>query len=348
VYWNFTERFYRKNNWFLELGNTLKHSLATSKSKYSNYDYTNNYLFAENTFMLGFGKGRIENVTDAQTALYILNDLEQQGLLNNSPNPQLTTQFAQLITAINNKRVFDNLRKRIYEFTQIDSFLKTSGLISVNDIRYFTSINDNWVMAYNPYRLSGANWYIHVSPGGGITTNNSYNKADGMNNYGKHKITHTNLTPLIGYENYKPVNLKWQRNFMTTMSFQKNWNRDEIRSLFYGSEFISKSETKEWKTRLYSMYGWGYFPNNRTAINASVQLDASLSKTSDPLLFKEMRIIQPGIVFSADYFLSYRTRLTAFWGLNYKSTRTVSIANETFKGHEFSTGIYLGLAHAIL
>jgi hypothetical protein len=348
VYWSYGDRFYRKNNWFWEWGTNLNHTLATSKSKYTSFNITNNNLLVENTLMLGLGKGRIENVTDAQTALYILNDLEQQGLLNQPPTPETTKQFAQLITAVNNKRVFDNRRRRIYEFTQIDSFLKASGLISINDIRYFTTINDNWVMAYNPYRSSGSNWYIQLQPGGGIQKNSGYYKSDVMNNSGKQTSTYASLMPLIGYENNKPLNLKWQRNFMSILSYQKNWNSDETRNVFNGSEAFSKTDSKEWKTRLYSRYGWGYFPNNRTAINAYFELDASFGKSSEPIIYKEMRIIKPGIDFSADYFLSYRTRLTAHWNLSYQSTHIVFISNETFTGHDFFKGISFGLTHSIL
>jgi hypothetical protein len=348
VYWNYTDRYYRKNNWFWEWGTILNHTLGNNNSKYTAFNYTNNNLLAENTFMLGLGKGRIENVTDAQTALYILNDLEQQGLLNDHPSPEATMQFAQLITAVNNKRVFDNRRRRIYEFTQIDSFLKASGLVSVNDIRYFTTVNDNWVMAYNPYRSSGSNWYIRLLPGGGIQKDNSNYKEVGLTSSIKGKKTYANLTPLIGYESNKPLNLKWQRNFMTIFSYKKNWNNVENRYTYNGSENVFEIDTKEWETRLYGRYGVGYFPNNRTAINTYINLLATYGKSSEPIIYKEMRIIQPAFEFSADYFLSYRTRLNAHCNLSYKSMRAVSITNETLKGHEFYTGISFGLTHSIL
>jgi hypothetical protein len=348
VYWNYNDRFYRKNNWFWEWGTNLNHTLATGDSRYNSKNVTGHNILAENTFTLGFGKGRIENVTDAQTALYILNDLEQQGLLGDHPSPEATRQFAQLITAVNNKRVFDNRRRRIYEFTQIDSFLKASGLISVNDIRYFITINDNWVMAYNPYRSSGSNWYVRLLPGGGIQKDNTNYKEDGLTSSIKGKKTYTNLTPLIGYESNKPLNLKWQRNFMTIFSYKKNWNNVKNRYTYNGSENVFEIDTKEWETRLYSSYGLGYFPNNRTAINAYIKLLASYGKYSDLVAYKEMRIIQPAFNFSADYFLSYRTRLNAYCNLSYKSMRAVSIANETLKGHEFNTSISFGLTHSIL
>jgi hypothetical protein len=221
-------------------------------------------------------------------------------------------------------------------------------LISVNDIRYFTTINDNWVMAFTPYRSSGCNWYIHLLPGAGIQIDNSNYKADGLTSSLKGKKTYANLIPLIRYESNKPLNLKWQRNFMTIMSYKKNWNNDETRNNFNGSEIVWEIDTKEWETRLLSRYGFGYFPNNRTVINAFLQLDASYGKASEPVAYKEIRIIQPALEFSADYFLSYRTRLNAYCNLSYKSMHAVSIANETLKGHEFNTSISLGLTHSIL
>ncbi len=50
-------------------------------------------------------------VQDAQMALYILNDLQQQGLLNAPVSPEIAQSFAELITDIRNKRVFDSRRK---------------------------------------------------------------------------------------------------------------------------------------------------------------------------------------------------------------------------------------------
>jgi hypothetical protein len=348
LYWNHNDRFYKQNNWFWEWGNNLDHSLGSSNSKYLANKYTSNNLLAENTLMLGIGKGRVENVSDAQMALYILNDLGQQGLLNSQPNAEQTKHFAELITSINNKRVFDNRKKRIYEFTQMDSFLKTSGLITVNDIRYFTTLNDNWVMAYNPYRSSGANWYVHILPGAGIhkTSNDSRNETVYSSN--RQQQTYANFTPLIGYGNYKPVSLKWQRNFVTIISYHKKWNTIKNTNVFLGSETISKTDSKEWNAELYSKYGWGYFPNNRTAVNASFQLDASYGKAPEAIPFRQLRFIKPGIEFSADYFLSFRTRITAYWNLNYKSSYAVTNLNETVKWHEFYTSFSFGLSHAIL
>jgi hypothetical protein len=169
-----------------------------------------------------------------------------------------------------------------------------------------------------------------------------------VNNSGRQTLTYASLTPLLGYENNKPLNLKWQRNLATIISIQKKWNSDETRNIYFGSESVSKIDTWEWLTRLYSRYGWGYFPNNRTAINAYLLLDASFGKSSRQVVYKEMRIIRPEIDFSADYFLSYRTRFNAHWNLSYKSLHAVSNTNETLNGHELYTGISFGLVHSIL
>jgi hypothetical protein len=59
----------------------LHHSLAANNSKDQTNKINNNNLLAENTVTIGFGKGRIEMVRDAQMALYILNDLKEAGLL---------------------------------------------------------------------------------------------------------------------------------------------------------------------------------------------------------------------------------------------------------------------------
>ena len=127
--------------------------------------YYKNDIFIKDNPILGLGKGRIEMVNDAQMALFILNDLENQGLIVNKGSREQQYAFAEVITDINNQRVFDNRRKRIYELQRIDSFIKTSGLSSTTDIRHFTTINDNWIYAFNPLRQHGNQWYVSINPG---------------------------------------------------------------------------------------------------------------------------------------------------------------------------------------
>ena len=345
--WDRNDRFYKRNNWFFEIGNRLRHELSKTWGKDTLYINNNGMLRLENTVTLGFGKGRIERVQDAQMALYILNDLQQQGLLNATVSPEVAQNFAELITDINNKRVFDSRKKRIYELTRIESFLKSSGLINQIDIRHFTTINDNWTLANNPWRFSGRNWYFRARPGVGLI-NNTYkleqSSAATASHYNQKFVT---VSPVWGYENYKPLNLKWQRDMRLDVSYYKTWNRADSKTVFNGTEDKNATKTKEWQAGLFASYGIGYYPNTRTGINGSLSVEAVYFKPVAYDIYKNTKMVKPALNISADYFLSYRTSLSAQLNLLYEH-RYVSLVNgKKFENHFFNSGFSFGLSHII-
>lgn len=344
--WDRSDRFYKNRNWFFEIGNRLSNGLGKQRHYNSTFNNRLNSLQIEDRISLGFGKGRVEMVQDAQMALYILNDLQQEGLLQGPVQPEVAMNFAKLITAINNQRVFDSRRKRIYELTQIDSFLRNSGLLNKTDIRHFTIINDNWALAYNPGRQSGSDWFIRVQPSAGFQKNTT-NINEQQYTSNSSQITKSfELIPVIGYEKFVPVNLKWQRNMIVSFSYHTVWNDVDAKSNFNGTETKFITNSRETESRFYASYGMGYFPNNRTAVNASLQLEASHIKFDNPS-FKNATVITPSVNFSADYFISYKTRLSAHWYLNYDKTFLNPIAGKQIETYNFNTNISFGLSHVI-
>jgi hypothetical protein len=344
--WDRSDRFYKNSKWFFEIGNYLSNSWEKLWHHNATLNDRLNYLQIEDKVSLGFGKGRVEMVQDAQMALYILNDLQQEGLLQVSVQPEVAGNFAKLITAMNNQRVFDSRRKRIYELTQIDSFLRNSGLLNETDIRHFTIINDNWALAYNPGRKSGSDWFIRVQPSAGFQKNTS-NSSQQLNTSSSSQITKSfELTPMIGYEKFVPVNLKWQRNMIVSFSYHTVWNDADAKSNFNGTETKLNTSSHETESGFYASYGMGYFPNNRTAVNASLQLEASHIKF-DNLSFKSATAIIPSISFSADYFISYKTRFSANWYLYYNKTFLNPAAGKQIETYNFNTNIAFGLSHII-
>jgi hypothetical protein len=346
-HWDRNDRFYKNNQWFFEIGNRLSNSLGTNRHRDTAFNSKNNNLEIEDKVTLGFGKGRIEIVQDAQMALYILNDLEKEGLLNGPVAADVALNLAKLITEINNQRIFDSRKKRIYELTRIESFLRSSGLADKTDIRHFTIINDNWALAFNPYRLSGANWFVRFIPSAGFSKNTSQSEqiADKTNTRSEQKFLA--VSPVIGYENYKPINLKWQRNMGINLSYQSLWHNIEGRSTFNGNSFFSEIDSHESQMRWYSFYGIGYFPNNRTLLNANLVVEAvHIKYDNNPL--KKSTVIKPSLNFSTDYFISYKTRLSAYWNLQYDLFNNKTVMDTDSKGHYFSTSLSLGLSHSIL
>ena len=84
--WNFDDRFYRRNNWFLRLANNLYSRDEFTKEENMQSVTKTTLPGVDESLLLGFGKGRLEMIQDAQMALFILNDLKDEGLLTTLPN----------------------------------------------------------------------------------------------------------------------------------------------------------------------------------------------------------------------------------------------------------------------
>jgi hypothetical protein len=305
--WHRDDRFFKRNNWFFEVGNHLNIDGKFDKRK----DSINTLRYSEavisNQLMLGFGKGRIEWVQDAQMALFILNDLQQQGLIQGDISRETAYNFATLITDINNRRIFDFRRRRIYELSRIDSFMKNSGLVTSTDIRHFTTINDNWALAFNPFRLSGSNWFIRLRP----SISYYFRKMSGENlinsNMNRFVSTQLGISPQIGYEKQIPVSLQWQKMYGINASYTLLKEKGRVSTKTNGVENSFDAEHYEEKIDAAIFYGIGYFPNNRTIIRMNMGVGAVYR------FFNETKIltINPRLDLNAGYFLGYRTYLTA-------------------------------------
>ncbi|MBV5342795.1 hypothetical protein JZU68_03975, partial [bacterium] len=71
----------------------------------------NNYIFVE----IGSGSGRIENVSDAQHALFLINDLSKKSILNRDLSNNEINELSKTMTKIKNKRFLDSRLKLIDE-----------------------------------------------------------------------------------------------------------------------------------------------------------------------------------------------------------------------------------------
>jgi hypothetical protein len=332
--WQFDNRFFRDNKWYWQIGNRLS---GEGNLQESSHLYDKKEFSASNEVILGFGKGRIEMVQDAQMALYILNDLEQQGLINAPVDHQTINSFAQLITQINNRRVFDFRRKRIFELTQIDSFLRNKGITSSADIRLFTTINDNWSYGYNPLRSSGSDWFFRLIPFYGFNIDKNSNPPD----YSLQQSTHTlGVRPEIGYENYKPINLKWQRDLGARFSWSYDRHHFAVKNTNSGTTSKFKSSGDFMQSQLNLFYGLGYYPSNRSKVNSTLKLSGSIGEGAYS--------INPSIDFSADYFVSYRTRLSAYLSTIYEYDQQNFAGGPTVNAHSLNVNFIVTISHAFL
>lgn len=339
------DRFYGNKQWFFQLGNHLFARGDFTKQSSIQANSKTNVSGVDEDLFIGFGKGRTEMVQDAQMALFILNDLSKQGLLTQNADAKTITEFAQLITQINNRRIFDSRRKRMFELTQIDSFLRVWEITSSPDIRHFTIINDNWALAFNPERLSGSDWFFQLRPSIEAGKNEQTTKSPTLNTTSEGRTTVIGIGPRAGYESYKPINLKWQRNFGSSVSWQLQKSKNSSEYAFNGSTTKTKTETEQYQSELNAFYGIGFYPNNRTRLNATLDVKGTHTKYRDSVL-KRSILLQPSFAFSTDYFISYRTRMFANFYLFYNKEYYKSLAFSSFSRRSFGMNLSVGITHS--
>jgi hypothetical protein len=343
--WGLLNQYY-KGKIFFEFGNELDLSLDKTKQVDTNSRIKNALDNASNTVTIGIGRGRIENVTDAQMAMYILNDLQKQGLLSFPPDGQTYNELAKLITQINNRRIFDYRRKRIYELTQIDSFLKNKGLATSTDIRHFTTINDNWTFAFNPYRFSGSRWFVRLKPGAELNYQKFDSKYINSDSHSRYFTKSLFAGPEFGFEYFVPVNLRWQKNFRTQISASRQWNFGNSKIISGGAQTKEKYFKTEYGIDFNAFYGVAYYPNTRTALSLDLGGHIQYQEFNDGIS-RELWTYSPQFNIHADYFISYRTRFYIDALVGNFIVRTKNYFYQGAKSSNYTSSISAGISHTI-
>lgn len=348
--WSRIDRFFNSKNLFFEVGNELGAGSANQKSRSQFVDFKSESNTVSNMLILGVGKGRLENVQDAQMAKFILNDLQRMGLLDRVPDAATEYELAVLITDINNRRVFDNRKRLIYELTRIDSFLQSKQLITAPSIAYFTTVNDNWLLAFNPGRLSGTRIYAQLKPGFSFNVA-GYTLTDTTSFPYKNDTKRIEYfyEPEIGIEHHKPVTLQWQRIARAAIRFRQTFNREKIKS-----ESVSGSTEFEgfgtYPELLFnSFYGFGYYPTNRTIVNGGLSFDAVFGQQNMGIGRPTYFSLAPGLQFSANYFINFRTRLFLNAGINYRYTELKDVVPvmPAYNKNVVTGNLIFGFSHVI-
>jgi hypothetical protein len=348
--WNRIDRFFNKRNFFFEVGNELGALSSSQKTGSQFIDTKTKSNSVSNMLILGVGKGRLENVQDAQMAMFIMNDLQKMGLLDRVPDASTQYELAALITDINNRRVFDDRKRLIYELTRIDSFLQSKQLITAPSIAYFTTVNDNWVFAFNPGRLSGTRIYAQLKPGISLNVS-AINQSD--TNVFTYKSDSKRVEyfyePEIGIERHKPIKLQWQRVASAAIRFRQTFKRVNTKTeSASGSGEFEMFETYP-QLLFNSFYGFGYFPTTRTVVNGGLSFDAVYGRqnigTGRPTYFK----LAPGLRLSANYFINFRTRLFLDAAINYSYTEMSDLppVSFTYEKNVVTGNFIFGFSHVI-
>lgn len=298
-------------------------NIDTPPYSYTAEDKTNKFQ-ALVAIKLGIGKGRIENVTDARQAVYILEELSKKGIIKQTLTDEEVNAFAEQISLVKNKRSFDPRLALIDEISVIDSFLVANKYIEKdNSAIYFTSLYDKWMYGDRDLRESGSYFKAGINP--------MYNYSDYRINGNSSNSNIFSASLYLDYRNEKPLDLKWQRSIYAGISS--------------GYQKISFIDDGSINSSIQASYALSYYMNTRTYVQGKVSQSLTWDRYSgnpkQDILFSYTYV---GV--NAYYYLSPQLRLFGSVGLDYQFQRYTQ-HNDNLHDKYPHTTFNFGLTYAL-
>jgi len=308
------------NKWFtrhrfLELGADINASYNHNKETTASLpgkQIAHGYSFQLNT---GIGSGRLENITDMQNAMWLNKALASVNRLSRVLTADELNGLGRAITRANNTRVLDQRKRTQFVLTTVDGYLQQQDLVNTTDINYFSNLNDILFFAFNNPRLSGTEKFIRFTPSvNGSGRDDSGTGASSASKY-QDRFTTTSLTISTGINKYIPTNLVHQNNYGA--SIQASYGTRDVLVRFYNSGGGVNETKYNFIGRLASInafYTHAIYPNTRTTIAGNFQSEFGYQSNDD----SQYTFGRTSIDATLNYFISYRTRLTATIGAEYQ------------------------------
>jgi hypothetical protein len=308
-------KWYAKNK-FVEIGASFSDAFSTSRATDDRVIiqerlYNSNFIGGQ--LMLGVGKGRLENITDMQNAIWLHNVLLKDGNLKRKLNEDEIIGLARTITTSNNRRVLDGRKRIQFILKNIDSYLQSKEAINKTDINYFSNLNDIVFFANNTARQTGTEKYIRVIP----ALANYYSKEE-------NRITPLTSTTQndngaevvlkIGLQKYKPLSLMHQLDYGAAAKANYGKSNSRYRNYTNTNLNFTFDYDDEWKKiGLDYFVRYSIFPNTRTVIDVDLK-----GENGYQLLNGFNELYHTAILAAnASYFISYNTRLNINLGTTY-------------------------------
>ncbi len=215
--------------------------------------------------------GRIESVTDARQAIYILDDLAKRGVLTRQLSNDEIFRFSQQISKVKNKRFLDARLHKIEEISAVDSFFVNNKLLTTSDAVYFTTLYDNWENGANFVRNSGQVFEIQLTPFSDWNNNKTQTDIlNGSSSWKKQNYNQYGGRLEINYSYAKQINLNWEKSadvsLVSSLSRDINARTTDINSHSTEGEDY-KNEQNIAGVNLNGSYGVAFYPNTRTYLS---------------------------------------------------------------------------------
>lgn len=305
---------------------------------------------------LGYGHGRLENISDGRIVLFILEDLQKQGLLAREPNHQEIEELSALAIYVRNKRFFDSRIKRIYELTLMDSLMQEMGLINTPDIAYHTTLQDNWNYSVNRFRQAGWLFQYGLSPSFTANSTNASSEISDLQSTSLEENTSNQYNGsallFLNYVWQKPISQVLQYNISARATAGSLFYNDDIKGTIDTSQYevTRKYNSDSWQGRLDLNKELGIYPTNRTYLSIFSGLSFQVENRDMEVLqnsssqpnneFTEifsMQNFSANLGLNSYYFFSPQLRLNVSFSIFYNNNlNDGKIENSIVQGSSFT------------
>jgi hypothetical protein len=276
---------------------------------------------------LAIGHGRLEPVSDVSMSLFMLQDALDLGLSPVAFTQEDIYDFASLMATLRNERMFDSRVKRVHDFRSLYDFMLAHDWVIRDDPGFFTVLVDNFLYNLPNYRYSGKQWRYSFTP----AYQYENDQTDFIFQSQERAKEITNLVSgalAVGFDKSRQIDLHQQAR--------------RAHTLFTKASHLTRSgdfqdETVTWmEAGLTNTFTKDWFPNSRTVVGFYTSVDYTYMRDLSEEDFPsgddkpDNHLVSLSIGSSADYFLSYRSRLTANLALNYEHNTNEAFPVFTF------------------
>ena len=306
-------KWFTKNH-FTELGAMAYYNYGRSNFRQeipANKEKNNQDIYSV-AIQTGIGKGRLENVTNMQNALWLYKELQEANLLTRSLSDEELNELGQSITDGTNTRVLDSRRRIQFILKTVDNYFQQKGLIAKTDINYFTRLNDILFFAVNNVRLSGNERFVRFIPA--IQRNNQQSALNNLADKYRQTSSSQSLVFITGFNHYKPVSLTHQNNYGASVKLAYIDYTSTSRNIIGGvnNTVETKRTNKQAEGNIFFQHA--IYPNTRTIISFDFRSEGGYQDNEDQSGFYNITSIGS----TMNYFVSYRTMLRGNIGASYE------------------------------
>jgi hypothetical protein len=274
------------------------------------------------------GHGRLEPISDVNLALFLVNDLDFDGLLTREVSDSELSLIAEQMARARYQRIFDSRERRKYELVKIDSMVQALDLVNAYDINYFTILADNWNYAFRPGRSRGTTFSFGISPL--LYFDHTQNKVKMDGQTVQDIDVNERLFGIYGilqYQSETPMTLSRQRSFGGEFTIGYDDYRRTIPD-FTPQHFGFPGAT------ISAFYGLSFYPNSRTIWTNYIDgIFRGIYEDEDFGYAAQLRLYS-----SLTYFLSPRVQVTGNFNVSWNDFHQYSTAPFTLSIPIFPIG----------